>query len=125
MPTRIHPSNTDHGRTVGLETVPIGHLAFPNNAVVLFRVRVVAARSDGASRAWIVDALVKKISGVLAIAENTAPVVLDSAADATALGGGVTIGLFSDGEHIGVNCTGQLGQTLDWVVDIHGAGLSA
>lgn len=124
--TRIARTSSDQGQTTGAVTVPLGLFEFPNASIMLVTVKVLAVRADGVTRAWTLTSLIKKTSGTLAVMENipAPPNVFDSAGDATALGAGVTITLFSDTTYIGVNVTGQAGQTIDWIINLDADGLA-
>jgi hypothetical protein len=126
MPIPVEFGSADQGVTVGAVTIPLGLFEFPSNTIGLINVQVIAVRTDGASRAWTTSGLLKKVGGTLAIMEAipVPPNTFDSAADALALGAGVTIGLFSDAVFVGVNCTGQAGQQIDWLVRISGNGMT-
>jgi hypothetical protein len=128
MATTVFVNSTDYGVTDSATPVPLGIVEVPLGSVVLCGVLVMAVRSDGASKVWTFDSAVRRTTGGFTILE-TIPAALNvfaTAGDETALTG-VAISLYSDTTygHIGVNCTGQAGQTINWLVIFKGEGLQA
>lgn len=112
----------DHNHTTGAETANLGQIGIPDRTNGLMRVRVMCVRdSDLASKAWTVEALVRRSGGAVVVLENipAPPNLFASAADQTALAG-ATIAVFSDSGFFGVSCTGMAATPLSWSVEIDG-----
>src|SRR3972149_4829425 len=112
---------SDAGHTIGLTPLNLGVFEFPNNSALIVRVAVMATRTDLAAKAWTLEALVKKNGGTGSVSQVIpSPVnVFGSAADLTAMAG-TTIAMYADSTYLGVTCTGQDGQDINWLVKIVG-----
>lgn len=126
MATTAFLASTDYGVTDSATPLTLGVVEVPLATVMLCNVLVMAARADGAAKTWTFESAIRRTASALTVLE-TLPAGLNvfaNAADETALTG-VSIALFSDPTFIGVVCTGQAGQTINWLVIIDGKGLSA
>ena len=114
----------DQGETTGTLPANLGQFEFPDKMAALLKVEVFAVRSDMAARAWTLESLIKRNGAGPLVQQNlpSPPNAFASAADATALTG-VTIAMFTDGTFVGVACTGQAGQNIEWSVKITGRGI--
>lgn len=124
MATQFNQVAADQVQTTSAATQIVASVEVPNGTVVLWEIFVMAVRSDGATKTWQAQSVLRKAGGVMTVIE-TIPAALNlfaTASDETALTG-VTISLFNDNTYIGVNCTGQAGQTIDWRVELTGRGL--
>lgn len=106
---------------------PIGTVGVPESSVLLIAVKVVVTRlSDGASKAWALEALVRRgPTGNVSVLQvvPAPPTTFATAGDALALAA-VTIALYSDPTAIGINCTGIAGVPLAWATKLIGRGVT-
>lgn len=115
----------DFSNTMMATTLALGQFEFPERSVALLDVAVIAVRDDMTTKAWSLQSLVRRtVGGSPTILENipATPNLFATATDATTLSD-VTISMFTDNVYIGVNCTGQAGQTIYWSVRIKGRKL--
>jgi len=125
MAIRTSIGVNDQGQTFDAVPIPFGVFEFPQNTSAVVRFQVIALRSDFAMKAWSGEIFVKKNGGTLAVNEMipTPANIFASAADEVTMAT-VTIALFTDGTYVGVTCTGQAGQTIDWLIDFVGSGFT-
>lgn len=124
MTTIVDINVFDQGGTTNASPLNLGQFEFFANMAALVKVQVVAFRSDGATKAWSLESLVKRL-GAGPLVQETLPSPINNfgiAADDTALAG-VGIAMFTNGTYVGVACTGQAAQNIDWSVTISGRGL--
>jgi hypothetical protein len=126
MATPCNINSSEIVETTNATPRTAGIVEIQNGCILLFDVFVMAVRSDGSTKTWQGLSLLRKIGGTLTAIE-TIPAGLNlfaSAADETALTG-VSVALFSDNTYLGVTCTGQAGQTINWSVELTGRGMRA
>jgi hypothetical protein len=116
----------DNRATTDATPIQLGFFGILEMSSALVSGKVMALRSsDGATKAWSFETCIKRGVNNIIICE-TIPVPVNtfaSAADDTALTG-VTIAPFQSGFELGVQCTGQAGQTIEWMVEFRGRSLN-
>jgi hypothetical protein len=115
----------DNGQTTDTTPLYRGGFGFPANAGGLLTFEVFAVRSDGASKGWTFQALVKRGSSGEATVAESIPGNLNvfaSVGDSVLLAS-VTAEVDADEDQLRVKCTGQASQTIQWSVRISGRTL--
>lgn len=118
-------NSVDNRITTDATPAALGLFELPNNSAAFIKGRILAVRSDGASKAWSFESLAKRNGGAVTLQE-TIPVPINafaSAADETALTG-VAVAPYSDSTYMGASCTGQAGQNINWYVNFTGTTLT-
>lgn len=127
MAQEFNFQSVDYKETDGAVGIVAAQTEIPAATVVLVRARVVVTRiSDGASKAWSFESLLRRYSGGNVTALETIPAALNlfaTAGDETALSG-VSIALSSDATHMGILCTGLAATVMAWSLYLEGRGMT-